>query len=186
MHRSVLLQMSNGRPPTKVLCTGHSLGAGVASICGVWASAQWVGADIRVVTFGSPATGNEQWAEVCACACTPMFAPDAECSLHAHLLCMLAPETHVEIAELLMLFFVVRPSQQGPKCEAGGGAAMCGRLWLCMADGDGLEFTQAFKRAVGRSYRVIDRLDVVPALPPFESYVQLDFPLWIQVWALGR
>ena len=64
LHRSVLLAMSNGRPPTKVLCTGHSLGAGLASICGVWASAQWVGADIRVVTFGSPATGNEQWAEV--------------------------------------------------------------------------------------------------------------------------
>jgi hypothetical protein len=40
---------------------------------------------------------------------------------------------------------------------------------------------QAFKRAVGRSYRVIDRLDVVPALPPFQGYVQLEFPLWIQV-----
>ena len=40
---------------------------------------------------------------------------------------------------------------------------------------------QAFKRAVGRSYRVIDRLDVVAALPPFQGYIQLDFPLWIQV-----
>ena len=40
---------------------------------------------------------------------------------------------------------------------------------------------QAFKLAVGREYRLIDRLDVVPALPPFSGYVQLDFPLWIQV-----
>ena len=40
---------------------------------------------------------------------------------------------------------------------------------------------QAFKSAVGRSYRVIDRLDVVPSLPPFQGYVQLDYPMWIQV-----
>ena len=40
---------------------------------------------------------------------------------------------------------------------------------------------QAFKLAVGREYRLIDRLDVVPALPPFNGYYQLDFPLWIQV-----
>jgi len=41
--------------------------------------------------------------------------------------------------------------------------------------------TQAFKLAVGREYRLIDRFDVVPALPPFTGYIQLDFPLWIQV-----
>lgn len=40
---------------------------------------------------------------------------------------------------------------------------------------------QAFKLAVGREYRLVDRLDVVPALPPFTGYIQLDFPLWIQV-----
>jgi hypothetical protein len=43
---------------------------------------------------------------------------------------------------------------------------------------------QAFKLAVGREYRLIDRLDVVPALPPFNGYYQLDFPLWIQVGQL--
>ena len=40
---------------------------------------------------------------------------------------------------------------------------------------------QAFKQAVGRSYRVVDRLDVVPALPPFDGYVHLDYSMWIQV-----
>lgn len=40
---------------------------------------------------------------------------------------------------------------------------------------------QAFKLAVGRSYRLVDRLDVVPALPPFDGYVHLDFSQWIQV-----
>ena len=62
--RSVLMGLSNGRPPTKVVCTGHSLGAGVASICGLWASLQWVEADVRVVTFGSPAVGNQAWVDV--------------------------------------------------------------------------------------------------------------------------
>ena len=56
--------LSNGRPPTKVICTGHSLGAGVASICGLWATLQWVEADVRVVTFGSPAVGNQAWVDV--------------------------------------------------------------------------------------------------------------------------
>ena len=40
---------------------------------------------------------------------------------------------------------------------------------------------QAFKLAVGRSYRLVDRLDTVPALPPFDGYVHLDYSQWIQV-----
>ncbi len=44
--------------------SGHSLGAGVASIAGVWAALQWPAADIQVVTFGSPMPGNAMFAEV--------------------------------------------------------------------------------------------------------------------------
>jgi hypothetical protein len=40
---------------------------------------------------------------------------------------------------------------------------------------------QVFKLSVGRSYRMVDRLDVVPALPPFSGYVQVNYPMWIQV-----
>lgn len=40
---------------------------------------------------------------------------------------------------------------------------------------------QGFKLFVGRSYRTVDRLDVVPALPAFTGYVQLDYSMWIQV-----
>ncbi|EIE24481.1 alpha/beta-hydrolase [Coccomyxa subellipsoidea C-169] len=98
--KTVLLKQSKGRPPTKVICTGHSLGAALASLCGVWASLQWLDADVRVVTFGSPAVGNQ-------------------------------------------------------------------------------EFANAFKLAVGREYRLVDRLDVVPALPPFDGYVHLDYSQWI-------
>ncbi len=64
MRRTVLLKQSKGRPPTKVICTGHSLGAALASLCGVWASLQWLDADVRVVTFGSPAVGNQEFANV--------------------------------------------------------------------------------------------------------------------------
>ena len=72
--RSVLMGLSGGRPPTKVICTGHSLGAGVASLCGLWATLQWVEADVRVVTFGSPAVGNQQFADVRAPL--PLPAPE--------------------------------------------------------------------------------------------------------------
>lgn len=64
MCRSVLEQQSKGRPPTKVICTGHSLGAALATLCGVWSSLQWLDADVRVVTFGSPAVGNQEFANV--------------------------------------------------------------------------------------------------------------------------
>ena len=29
---------SNGTVPTRILCTGHSLGAAVSTLCGIWAS----------------------------------------------------------------------------------------------------------------------------------------------------
>jgi hypothetical protein len=47
-----------------VLCTGHSLGAGVATICGPWATLQWLDADVQVITFGSPGVGNQHFADV--------------------------------------------------------------------------------------------------------------------------
>jgi len=33
---------------------------------------------------------------------------------------------------------------------------------------------------------MVDRWDVVPSLPPFEDYVPLPFPLWIQARAQSR
>ena len=33
-----------------------------ATLCGVWASLQWPAADVRVVTMGSPAVGNLEFA----------------------------------------------------------------------------------------------------------------------------
>lgn len=78
--------LSRGRPPTKVICTGHSLGAGIAPICGLWASLQWVEADVRVVTFGSPAVGNQAWVDVrsqlCFGACQICEHPYAAAQAH--------------------------------------------------------------------------------------------------------
>ena len=34
--------------------TGHSLGAGLASVGGPWFALQWPGADVNIVTFGEP------------------------------------------------------------------------------------------------------------------------------------
>jgi len=38
---------------------------------------------------------------------------------------------------------------------------------------------QALKAVVGRQMRVIHALDVVPALPPLDSYSTADFGIWI-------
>lgn len=47
---SILAQltlMAGGATPTRVDCIGHSLGAGLATICGPWAAEQWPTADVR-------------------------------------------------------------------------------------------------------------------------------------------
>ena len=49
--------MGTGTVPVRLDVSGHSLGAGVASICAVWASLTWPTADVRLVTFGSPKVG---------------------------------------------------------------------------------------------------------------------------------
>ena len=36
----------------QVVCSGHSLGAALASICAVWASVQYPNADVLSVTIG--------------------------------------------------------------------------------------------------------------------------------------
>mmetsp|Transcript_18367 Transcript_18367/g.55306 ORF Transcript_18367/g.55306 Transcript_18367/m.55306 type:complete len:738 (+) Transcript_18367:203-2416(+) len=63
---TAVLQRIAGGPvsPTRVVVSGHSLGAALATIAGPWAALTWPAADVRVVTFGAPLTGNEQFAEV--------------------------------------------------------------------------------------------------------------------------
>ena len=58
-----LSQLSNNAVPVRVDCIGHSLGGGIATLCGVWASETWPQADVRVVTFGSPKVGNSDFAQ---------------------------------------------------------------------------------------------------------------------------
>ena len=51
-----------------------------ATLCGVWASLQWTAADVRVVTMGSPAVGNMQFAQV-------SFPPSRSTSISTPLHC---------------------------------------------------------------------------------------------------
>ncbi len=62
--------------PTRVIVSGHSLGGGVAAIAGPWAALTWPAADVRVVDFGAPMSGNAQFAQVAsAAACQYQSAP---------------------------------------------------------------------------------------------------------------
>lgn len=95
-----LLALTGGVDPALVILTGHSLGGAVATIGGVWASYVWPGADVRVVTYGAPATGNAEWA-------------------------------------------------------------------------------QAVASVVGRVWRVVNKWDIVPTLPPLIGYAQADYGGWL-------
>lgn len=58
---AVILEMSGGRQPRRLVAAGHSLGSALASLTGVWASALWPNASVTVVGTGTPKVGNEHW-----------------------------------------------------------------------------------------------------------------------------
>ncbi|KAK9814603.1 hypothetical protein WJX72_008506 [[Myrmecia] bisecta] len=95
----VLNYLSGGATPAHILITGHSLGGGLATLAAMWATIQWPEADVTCVTFGSPQTGNTDWA-------------------------------------------------------------------------------RAYRTYVGRQYRFVYKKDVVPALPPVDSYSHVDNGTW--------
>ncbi|BDA46012.1 probable lipase at C-terminar half [Coccomyxa sp. Obi] len=57
----VLAELSGGRKPNRVLCTGHSLGGALATLGAAWAAIEYPNADIRCVTFGSPRVANRKF-----------------------------------------------------------------------------------------------------------------------------
>ncbi len=52
-----LMKLSGGRQPSRVICTGHSLGGALATLCAPWCAIEYPKADVRCVTFGSPRVG---------------------------------------------------------------------------------------------------------------------------------
>ncbi|KAK9813912.1 hypothetical protein WJX73_004505 [Symbiochloris irregularis] len=58
---AVLMQLSGGKAPTRVICTGHSLGGALATLGAAWAALQWSKADVRCITFGSPRVANRSF-----------------------------------------------------------------------------------------------------------------------------
>ena len=52
-----LMKLSGGRQPSRVICTGHSLGGALATLCAPWCAVEYPKADVRCITFGSPRVG---------------------------------------------------------------------------------------------------------------------------------
>ena len=55
----VILKMSKGVAPDRIVVIGHSLGGAVAQLAALWATLQFPRADVRAITFGSPRVGNK-------------------------------------------------------------------------------------------------------------------------------
>ena len=57
----VLLKLSDGRAPQRVVAIGHSLGGAVAQLAALWATLRFPRADVRCISFGAPRVGNHAW-----------------------------------------------------------------------------------------------------------------------------
>lgn len=61
---AVAHEMTGGRTPLRVICTGYSLGGALATLGGVYSALTWPEASISCFTFGSPLVGSSQFVEV--------------------------------------------------------------------------------------------------------------------------
>jgi hypothetical protein len=68
----------------QVVCTGHSLGAALATLCGTWAATTYPTADVRVANFGSPFVGNQAYINVRGPSCC-LFVMSAKVIGHSAL-----------------------------------------------------------------------------------------------------
>eukprot|EP00884_Botryococcus_braunii_P005610 jgi/Botrbrau1/1504/Bobra.178_3s0056.1 len=59
---SAVSQALKGKEPRRILCTGHSLGGSLATLCGPWAKSLYPKAQVVVHTAGSPRVGNTAFA----------------------------------------------------------------------------------------------------------------------------
>eukprot|EP00892_Ulva_mutabilis_P000708 jgi/Ulvmu1/10638/UM066_0018.1 len=58
----VMTYLTGGFIPRRILCTGFSLGGGLASVAALWAALSVPTADVRCITFGAPRAGNKDFA----------------------------------------------------------------------------------------------------------------------------
>lgn len=60
----IITQGGVGGEPRRILCTGHSTGGSLATLCGPWAADAFPSAFIRVITFGAPQVGDPAFDEI--------------------------------------------------------------------------------------------------------------------------
>lgn len=50
--------------PLRAIASGHSLGAALSELTGVWASTVWPNATVLVANTGAPMVGNSAWEQM--------------------------------------------------------------------------------------------------------------------------
>jgi hypothetical protein len=58
---TAVLSLTNGKQPSRAICTGHSMGGALASLGATWAALQFPTAEVRCITFGAPRVGNSRF-----------------------------------------------------------------------------------------------------------------------------
>ena len=155
-----LMKLSGGRQPNRVICTGHSLGGALATLCAPWCAIEYPKADIRCVTFGSPRVGAQTLSP-------PMpFRPCAQvvrsslsgARRHDAAFC------RVVLCGRMQALVTVEDSIQQDFAEPHG----------CIFAGNN-KFKAAFHALVGTSLRVVYNGDPIPTMPPAYKCVPLSF-----------
>eukprot|EP00887_Chlorella_sp_A99_P006566 scaffold3.g6566.t1 len=61
---AALLSLSGGTPPAQLVVAGHSLGAALSELTGVWVSTLWPNVSVLVANSGAPMVGNTAWRDM--------------------------------------------------------------------------------------------------------------------------
>ena len=171
----------------QVICSGHSLGAALASLCSVWASVQYPSADVLSVTIGQVWYLLWQaWIFLLrcqACCCLPSFWSFVHtycqgrgrlCEFAVTAVC--AGYRQQKVLEKAEAYFTVSCKSITflPSFQLGPSQLSC--LMQPYTGNQG--WVDLYRNTVGREYRIVHQMDIVPSIPPTSGYRHVGLGIW--------